>query len=47
MSFKIGDKVVCIKINEYDVDSLLTIGTVYTIKYIDDLFGTHYIGGST
>lgn len=38
--FKVGDIVVCIKINDYDVDSLLDIDTVYVIKYIDDLFGT-------
>ena len=42
--FKVGDKVVCIKINEYDVDSLLTIYRVYTIRYVDNLFGIHYIG---
>ncbi len=41
--FKVGDKVVCIKINDYDVDSLLNIGTIYVIKYIDDMFGTHYM----
>lgn len=43
--FKVGDKVVCIKNNEHDVDNrVLTIGRVYTITYIDKLFGLHYIG---
>lgn len=45
MSFKIGDKVVCIKNNEHDVDNrLLTIGRVYTVAYTDKLFGLYYIG---
>lgn len=42
--FKVGDKVVCIKINEHDIDSLLTIDRVYTIRYVDNLFGMYYIG---
>lgn len=43
--FKVGDKVVCIKNNEHDVDNrLLTIGRVYTVTYIDKLFGLYYIG---
>ena len=43
--FKVGDKVVCIKNNEHDVDNrLLTSGRVYTVTYRDKLFGLYYIG---